>query len=140
MSYKIKDEFKIVRIQTLDLFEKLKPINIHIRDSETNTKLAQYFGSRRKYCFILNSLWISSSVVPDTNVIYLICSGLSDPRDLIYCRFNLRGLINGKLYKTLGVVNIGKIWEKNKSTIKMGKHCFQWSRKSINCKIFRICF
>ena len=56
MSYKIKDEFKIVRIQTLDLFEKLKPINIHIRDSETNTKLAQYFGSRRKYYFILNSL------------------------------------------------------------------------------------
>ena len=39
-------------------------------------------------------------VVQDTNVIFLICNGLNDARD---------SLINRKLYKSIGVINISKI-------------------------------
>ena len=42
MSYEIKDEFRIFGIQNVELFEKLNPINIQIRDSEINSKLAKY--------------------------------------------------------------------------------------------------
>ena len=62
---------------------------------------------RYEYCFIVDSLLISSSVVQDTNVIFLICNGLNDARD---------SLINGKLYKSLGVINISEI--KNLTKLK----------------------
>ena len=39
-------------------------------------------------------------VVQDTNLIFLICNGLNDARD---------SLINRKLYKSIGVINISKI-------------------------------
>ena len=47
----------------------------------------------------------------DTNVIFLICNGLNDARD---------SLINRKLYKSLGVININKIrnWTKIKGESK----------------------
>ena len=50
-------------------------------------------------------------VVQNTNVIFLICNGLSDARD---------SLINGKLYKSLGVININEIrdWAKIKGESK----------------------
>ena len=53
------------------------------------------------------SLLISSSVVQDTNVIFLICNGYNDARD---------SLINGKLYKSIGATNISEIkdWTKLK--------------------------
>ena len=45
--------------------------------------------------------------VQDTNVIFLISNGLNDARDF---------LINGKLYKSIGVINISEIkdWTKLK--------------------------
>ena len=57
------------------------------------------------------SLLISSSVVQDTNVIFLICNGLNDSRD---------SLINRELYKSLGVININEIkdWTKIKGESK----------------------
>ena len=57
------------------------------------------------------SLLISSSVVQDTNVIFLIFNGLNDSRD---------SLINRELYKSLGVININKIrdWTKIKGESK----------------------
>ena len=57
------------------------------------------------------SLLISSSVVQDANVIFLICNGLNDSRD---------SLINRELYKSLGVININEIkdWTKIKGESK----------------------
>ena len=46
MSYEIKDEFRIFGIQNVELFEKLNPINMQIRDSEINSKLAKYSNKR----------------------------------------------------------------------------------------------
>ena len=56
MSYEIKNEFRIFGIQNFELFEKLNPINIQIRDSKINSKLAKYSNERYKYRFIITNL------------------------------------------------------------------------------------
>ena len=48
---------------------------------------------------------MSSSIEQDTNVIFLMCNGLNDAKE---------SLINGKLYKTLGLVNTTEIKDWNK--------------------------
>ena len=104
-SYQLVDEFRSVGLQNQNLDEKLNLIEINICDSEIQGKLSRYGTQRYKYCIIVDSLLISSLVVQDTNVIFLICNGLNDERDF---------LINGKLYKTVGVINISetKDWAK----------------------------
>ena len=110
-SYQLVDEFRSVGLQNQNLDEKLNLIEINICDSEIQGKLSRYGTQRYKYCIIVDSLLISSLVVQDTNVIFLICNGLNDERDF---------LINGKLYKTVGVINISetKDWAKLKGESK----------------------
>ena len=110
-SYQLVDEFRSVGLQNQNLGEKLNLIEINICDSEIQGKLSRYGTQRYKYCIIVDSLLISSLVVQDTNVIFLICNGLNDKRDF---------LINGKLYKTVGVINISetKDWAKLKGESK----------------------
>ena len=110
-SYQLVDEFRSVGLQNQNLDEKLNLIEINICDSEIQGKLSRYGTQRYKYCIIVDSLLISSLVVQDTNVIFLICIGLNDERDF---------LINGKLYKTVGVINISetKDWAKLKGESK----------------------
>ena len=81
MPYLLVDEFRIVALEKYNLDENLNPIEINIRDSEIQGKLSRYGTQRYKYCFIVDSLIISSSVVQDRNVIFLICNGLNDARD-----------------------------------------------------------
>ena len=73
--------------------------------------LSRYGTQQRKYRFIIDNLLISSSVAQDTNVIFLICNGLKNARD---------SLINRKLYKSLGIININEIrdWTKIKGESK----------------------
>ena len=107
ISYQLADKIRIVGLQYYDLDEKLNSIEIKIRDSKIQGKLSRYGTQLYKYLFILDSLLISSSVVQDTNVIFLICNGLNNARD---------SLINWKLYTSLGVINISGIkdWTKTK--------------------------
>ena len=86
---------------------KNNPIEINICDSKIQGKLLRYGTQHQKYCLIVDSLLISSLVVQDTNVIFLICNGYNDARD---------SLINGKLYKSIGATNISEIkdWTKLK--------------------------
>ena len=103
MFNQLVDEFRIVGLQNYNLDEKLNPIEINICVTEIQGKLSRY-GTQR----YVDSLLISSSVVQNTNVIFLICNdGLNDARD---------SLINGKLYKSIGVININEIkdWSKLK--------------------------
>ena len=111
MSCQLVDEFRIVGLQNYNLDEKLNPIEINIHDSEIQGKLSRYGTQRYKYRFTVDRLLISSSVVQDTNVIFLICNGLHDARD---------SLINGKLYKSIRVTNINEIkdWTKLKGESK----------------------
>ena len=133
MSDEIIDEFKIVGIQKLEQFEKLNLINVHITYTEINTKLIEYFNARYKYRFIINSLLFSSSVVQDTDVIFLLCNGLNDAKD---------SLINGKLYKTLSVVNIAEIesWSKLKGQSKWVNEILQDSENPMAAKHYAFAF
>ena len=133
MSYEIKDEFRIFGIQNFELFEKLNPINIQIRDSEINSKLAKYSNKRYKYRFIITNLLLSLSIEQDTNVIFLMCNGLNDAKE---------SLINGKLYKTLGVVNTAEIkdWNKLKGQSKWINIVFKDSENPTVAKHFAFVF
>ena len=84
MSYHIVNEIRIVGLQNYNIYEKMNPTEINIGDSEIQGKLSRYGTQRYKYCFIIDSLLISLSVVQDTNVIFLICNGLNDTRDSLY--------------------------------------------------------
>ena len=56
---------------------KINPINIQMTDPEIQSKLLFYL-KRYKYRFIANSLLFSSSIVKDTNVIFMTTNGLND--------------------------------------------------------------
>ena len=133
MSNQLVDEFKIAGLQNYNLDEKLNPIEIHIHDSEIQEKLSRYGTQCYKYRFIVDSLFFSSSVVQDTNVIFLICNGLNDVRD---------SLINRKLYKSLGVININEIkdWTKLKGESKQKKIIFNDSENPTLEKHFAFAF
>ena len=62
MSDQIVDEIRIVGLQNYNVYEKLNPIEISIRVSEIQGKLSRYGTQQYKYCFIIDSLLISSSV------------------------------------------------------------------------------
>ena len=72
MFYQIIDKIKIVGLQNCSLNEKLNLVEITTHDSEIQSKLSRYVNQRYKYCFIINSLLISSSIVQETNVIFLV--------------------------------------------------------------------
>ena len=70
MSHQIIDEIKIVGLQNRCLNKKSNPVKIATRDSEVQSKLSRYRNQHYKYCFIVNSLLISFSIVQETNLIF----------------------------------------------------------------------
>ena len=133
MSYQLVDEFRIVDLQHYNLDEKLNPIEINTRDSEIQEKLSRYGTQGYKYRFIVDSLLISSSVLQDTNVIFLICNGLKDARVSIITR---------KLYKSIGVININEVkdWTKLKGESKWINIIFNNSENPTLAKHFAFAF
>ena len=133
ISYQIVDEIRIVGLQNYNIYEKLNPIEINIRDTEIQGKLSRYGNQRYKHRFIIDRLLISSSVVQDTNAIFLICNGLNDARD---------SLINGKLYKSLGRININETrdWTKIKGESKWIDIIFNDSENPALAKHFAFAF
>ena len=78
-----------LKVLDFNLNEKLNLIDITIKDSATQEKLAKYSNWHYKYRFInySNIIVISSTVVRDTKVIFLVFNRLADART---------SLINGK--------------------------------------------
>ena len=72
MSYQLVDEFRIVGLQNYNLDEKLNPIEINIRDSKIQGKLSRNGTQSYNYRFTVDSLFISSLVVQDTNMIFYL--------------------------------------------------------------------
>ena len=108
MPYEIIDQVKIGGLQNVDKYDKLNPVDINIRDSEVNSFLARF--KRYKYQFLIDNLLFSSALTNNRNVIFVSCNGLNEAKD---------SLINGKLFKTLGVINIAEIehWDKIKGNL-----------------------
>ena len=133
MSCQLVDEFKTAGLQNYNVFEKLNPIEINTRDRKIQEKLSRYGTQRYKYRFIVGSLLTSSSVVQDMNVIFLICSGRHDARD---------SLINRKVYKSIGVININEIkdWTKLKGESKWVNIKFNDSENPTLAKHFAFAF
>ena len=128
MSYQIVDEIWIVGLQNYNVFEKINPLKLI-------SMIVKYKGNYQDMVpnDINISLLISSSVVQDTNVIFLICNGLNNARD---------SLINGKLYKSIGVINISKIkdWTKLKGESKCINITFNDSENPTLAKHFAFAF
>ena len=103
---RVIDEIKIEGLQNFEQYKKINPINIHISDSEVQTKL-MFYSKRNKYRFIANSLLFSSSIKANTKTIFITTNGLNDAKDI---------LINGKLFQGIGIVYISEIenWDKIK--------------------------
>ena len=82
-------------MQQFDNYERLNPINIKITFNSIITDLARY--QNLKYCFWIDDILFSSAITNDANVIFISCNGLNDATT---------SLINAKLYKTFGVINL----------------------------------
>ena len=122
MSYEIIDQIKIGGLQNFRRYDKLSPVDISIKDSKVNTFLSRY--RRYKYRFVIDNLLFSSALTNNTNVIFVSCNGLNEAKE---------SLINGKLFKTLGVVNITEIkhWDIIKRKSKWANAVFTDSENSV---------
>ena len=103
----INDGVKIDGLKNDNNYNKLNPINISIKDSELNYIMLRY-NRRYKYRVVITNLLFSSSVTQGTNIIFVSCNSLNDPRD---------ALINRKLYKTLGIADINPKEELQKTKV-----------------------
>ena len=101
----MKSKLKVFKI--FEQYMKINPINIQIIDPEIQSKLL-FYSKKYKYRFIANSLLFSSSIVKDTNVIFITTNGLNDAKDI---------LINRKIFQGIGVIYTSEIkgWEKIKN-------------------------
>ena len=101
----IIDTINITGLETFSNYTRLNPISITVSNNELICYLA--YSKRYKYKFIPRGRLFSASFTNDTQVIHLICDGLSDAKSSI---------LNGKVYKTLGQINLNEIknWQKLK--------------------------
>ena len=109
MPYEIIDHVKIGGLRNFERYDKLNPVEISVRDSRLIIYLSRY--QRYKYWFMIDNLLFSSGLTNNTNVIFVSCNGLEEAKE---------SLINGKLFKTLGVINLTEIefWDKIKGKSK----------------------
>ena len=96
---RVIDEIKIEGLQNFEQYKKINPINIHISDSEVQTKL-MFYSKRNKYRFIANTVLFSSFIKEAAKTIFITTNGLNDAKDI---------LINGKLFQGIGIVYIQKL-------------------------------
>ena len=83
-------------LQSYDKFETLNPVEISIK---SNTIVADLNRCKcYMYFFLMNSLLLSAR--NNTNVIFISFNGLNDVKE---------SLIHGKIYKTIGVINLDQI-------------------------------
>ena len=104
MSYVLIDEVKISGLQSFDKYDKLNPVEVSVRHSQVKKFLSKY-SKNCKYQFIMNNLLLSTTLRKETNVIFVGCNGLNNAKAT---------LINGKVTKALGVININQITNQDK--------------------------
>ena len=105
MNYEIIDEIHFIGLEKFVKYDKLNPISITIQSNDINAYLTRY--SKYKYRFIITDLLFNTSFANETFVICIRTNGLVNSK---------KSIIDGKIYKCLGQVNINEIdgWEKLK--------------------------
>ena len=100
------DTINILGLESFGNYTRLNLITITV----TNNDLIGYLLQSKKYKYRLvpRGLLFYSRIINDTQVIHVTCDGLSDAK---------LSVLNGKIYKTLGQINLYEIenWEKLKS-------------------------
>ena len=101
MAGEIIDFVNIIGIQNVE-YEYLNPINVKINSESIIRKLMK--NKNNTYRFVLQSLVFSSNILNDTDVIFLVSSGLNDVKQVF---------IKDKLEDTIGVCYLTEIkdWE-----------------------------
>ena len=129
MHFKIIDQVKLGGLQNFDTYDKLNPVEI--RDSKVNGFLAKFKGY--KYPFVIDNLLFSSALTNDTNATFVSCNRLNEAK---------KSLINGKLFKTHGVINLGEIehWDKVKGKSKWTNAVFTDSEDPTGALHFAFAF
>ena len=98
MSQEIIKAIHVLGLQNYVNYERMNSIEVSLDSNDIIEKLVKY--KKFNYRFLIENLLFSSNLESDTGVIFVTCDGLSDVKE---------GLINSKLYKTLGVVHISEI-------------------------------
>ena len=97
MDGEIIDFVNIIGIQNVE-YEYLNPINVKINSESIIRKLMK--NKNNTYRFVLQSLVFSSNILNDTDVIFLVSSGLNDVKQVF---------IKDKLEDTIGVCYLTEI-------------------------------
>ena len=87
----------VLGLQDYVNYDRMNPVEITLDSNEIIEELSKY---KFKYRFLVENLLFSSNMQNETDVIFIMCNGLSDARET---------LINSKLYKTLGVVYLSEV-------------------------------
>ena len=80
--YKIIDQITIEGFQNFAQYEKIKPVEIQLTDSELRSKLL-YYSKKYKYRFLANNLLFSSAIEDDINTIFITTNGLNTQKTLL---------------------------------------------------------
>ena len=102
----IVETLLVKALQNYDSYTVLNPLEVNLRSNYLNQKINEYKGFT--FEVIHRNLLFSSSITNDTQNIFVTCQNLNSAK---------KALINGKIYDTLGIVNLREI--KNWETIKM---------------------
>ena len=75
MSYELIDTIHIKRLQQLDQYDQLNPVQITIESNKIIADLARY--KNLKYRFMVDGLLFSSAITNDNKVIFITCNKLN---------------------------------------------------------------
>ena len=91
---------------------EINPIEIKI-ENDTNQNMFEKY-KKISVKFTLEGLLFSSAIKNETEKIFVTTNGLIDAK---------YGLINGKLYQTIGIINLNEIknWNEIKKILSIGK-------------------
>lgn len=96
-TYSLIDSIHIIGFENFQNYEKLNLITVNI---ENNNLIAYLNNKKYSYRFTLNSIIFSAGMTEKTDIIHIICDGLSDAN----C-----SLINKELLTSLGQINVNEI-------------------------------
>ena len=99
MQKEILDNVIIRGQKNFENFENLNPTDARIEDNHILNVLQKHANGTCRFLPI--GLLFFSRIKNNTNQIFIVCNGLSNPRD---------SLINGKPYKILGVINLNNVY------------------------------